>query len=238
MLTKNSPLVLAIAASVALTLSGCGGGGSSGSQSITDGGSIVPDNGSTPNTPTPTLNSTGDSGEGYVFTRWGLWGGIIRDDYVTCTAIDCPPGGDALFWAYLDDETDGTVIATVEGARSGTSPISGSAVWTGDVRAYETEPATGTTTYAPVEGKSRLEVDLAAGTVDVDFTRFDNDRADMSWFRLALDNGAFGNGTASIDGSFYGTNHEGAAGTFDRNGLTGVFGALRTSDPVTEAMQP
>ena len=75
MRTKNSPLVLAIAASVALTLSGCGGGGSSGSQSITDGGSIVPDNGSTPNTPTPTLNSTGDSGEGHVFTRWGLWGG-------------------------------------------------------------------------------------------------------------------------------------------------------------------
>ena len=41
-----------------------------------------------------------------------------------------------------------------------------------------------------------------------------------------------------MDGSFYGANHEGAAGTFDRDGLAGVFGALRVTDQPTEAVQP
>ena len=183
---------------------------------------MMPDDGSTISPPTPTLSPTGEI-HGAVFFGWGLWGGVLRDDAVTCMAIGCPPGGVAFFWAYLDGEADGTVITTVEGARSGTSPTSGSAVWTGGVRAY----ATGATTSTPVEGESRLEVDLTAGTVDVDFTSFDNGQADMSWSELTLDNGVFGGGTASINGSFHGTNHEGAAGTFDRDGLTGVFGALR-----------
>ena len=89
---------------------------------------------------------------------------------------------------------------------------------------------TSVTTYAPVEGDARLEVDFTAITVDVDFTNFDNSRADMSWDGLAMDNGAFGDETAGIEGSFYGADHEGAAGTFARDGLTGVFGALRSSD--------
>jgi len=45
-----------------------------------------------------------------------------------------------------------------------------------------------------------------------------------------MDNGVFGYGTTTIEGSFYGANHEGAAGTFDRDGLTGVFGAIRDAD--------
>ena len=89
-----------------------------------------------------------------------------------------------------------------------------------------------------MEGESRLEVDLASGTVDVDLTNFDNGRADMSWSGLSLDHGEFGGETQGIDGSFYGTDHEGAAGTFDRDGLAGVFGALRTSGQATETAQP
>ena len=167
---------------------------------------------------------------------------MLRDDAVTCQAIGCPPAGDAFFWAYLEREVVGTVIATVEGVRSGTSPTSGTAVWTGGVRAVEMavvhSPGPSTTTYTPVVGVSRLGVDLAAGTVDVEFTSFDNNRPDMSWSGLTLDNGEFGGGTASIDGSFYGANHQGAAGTFDRGGLAGVFGAIRTSDGAMEAMHP
>ena len=250
MLTNTSSLGLAVAASVALALSGCGGGASSGSGPMTDGGSMMPDPGSTTShPPTATLNPTGeyrpvpiDGAEDHVFFKWGIWGGILRDDAATCTAIGCPPAGDAFFWAYLDREVDGAVIPTVAGVRSEISPTGGSAVWIGGVRAYETPvahpPSTSATTYAPVEGKSRLEVDFAAGTVDVDFASFDNDRADMSWSGLALDNGEFGGGAAGIDGSFYGANHEGAAGTFDRDGLAGVFGAVRTSDQGMEAMQP
>ncbi len=169
------------------------------------------------------------------FFDGGVWGGVLRDDYVTCQAIGCPPAGETIFWAHLTSETDGTVTPTVDGTRTGTAPVSGSAVWSGDVHAYGTEDVmtsdgTSVTTYVPVEGDARLEVDFAAVTVDVDFTNFDNNRADMSWNGLAITNGGFGSGTAGIDGCFYGADHEGAAGTFARDGLKGVFGALRSSD--------
>ena len=124
------------------------------------------------------------------------------------------------------------VDTIVEGTPSGSSPVSGSAVWAGGVRAYSTHvvdfSGTDVTTYAGVEGDSRLEVDFESVSVDVDFTNFSNGQANMSWSGLTMDNGVFGYGTISIDGSFYGENHEGAAGTFTRDGLTGVFGATRT----------
>ncbi len=170
-----------------------------------------------------------------VFHNWGVWGGVLRDDVVTCTAIGCPPAGDAIFWAFLTNELGGSVTTTVMGTPSGTSPVGGSAVWSGDVHAYETETATtfeaaSVSTYVPVEGDARLEVDFAAVAIDVELTNFDNHRAELSWSSLAMDEGAFGNATAGLEGSFYGTDHEGAAGTFQRDGLMGVFGALRSSE--------
>lgn len=170
-----------------------------------------------------------------VFHNWGVWGGVLRDDVVTCAAIGCPPGGDEIFWATLTSEGDGTVTKMVTGTPSETSPVSGSAVWNGDVHGYETDTvatleSTSVTTHAPVEGDARLEVDFTAATVDVEFTDLDNDQADLSWSALTMDSGAFGNAAAGIEGSFYGADHEGAAGTFERDGLTGVFGALRASE--------
>ncbi len=237
-----SPLVLSIAAAVALALTGCGGGGSGVSPTMSGDGSTM-------SPPTATLHATGeyrttaiDGTPDHDFDNWGLWGGDLRADVVTCTAIGCPPAGEPIFWAHLNTGLDGSIVASVEGKRSGTSPTAGSAVWTGAVRAYEKQAmqsgTTPTATSSPVEGESRLEVDLAAGTVDVDLTSFDNDRVDMSWSGLTLDHGAFGGATQDIDGSFYGADHEGAAGTFDRDGLAGVFGALRTPGQPTEAAQP
>ena len=170
-----------------------------------------------------------------VFYNWGVWGGVLRDDVVTCTAIGCPPAGDAIFWAYLTSETGGSVATTVTGAPSGTSPVGGNAVWIGDVHAYETETvasseATSVTKYAPVEGDARLDVDFTAVTVDVEFTNFGNHRAELSWSSLIMDGGAFGDAKVGLEGAFYGADHEGAAGTFQRDGLTGVFGALRSSE--------
>ena len=242
MFTKYSPPIFSMAVVVALALTGCGGGGSGGSPTTTGDGSTM-------SPPTATLHSTGeyrttaiDGTPDYDFVNWGLWGGDLRADVVTCTAIGCPPAGDPIFWAHLNTGIDGSIIASVEGRRSGTSPTGGSAVWAGGVRAYEKQAVhsgtTPNTTSSPLEGESRLEVDLASGTVDVDLTSFDNNRADMSWSGLTLDHGQFGGGTLGIDGSFYGANHEGAAGTFDRDGLAGVFGALRTSGQATGAVQP
>ena len=235
-----------------LLVAGCGGGGSSDVEetmqlvpSEPETGPMETEPGSMEPAMSPTLSTLGayqsapidDVGDAFtaVFHRWGVWGGILRDDAVTCQAIGCPPAGDTIFMVYFNYEIDGTVGTMTQGTRSGTSPAMGSAVWTGDVKAYETEDVvnfegTSATTYAPVEGDARIEVDFTAITVDVDFTNFDNSRADMSWDGLAMDNGAFWDETAGIEGSFYGADHEGAAGTFARDGLTGVFGALRSSD--------
>ena len=220
-----------------LLMAGCGGGGGGG-----DMGMVATD----PVEPADefTLSTTGEfravpiDGTGDAFTaefyKWGVWVGVLRDDYVTCQAIGCPPAGESIFWAHLTSETDGTVTPTVDGTRSGTSPTVGSAVWTGDVFAYVAEDmsyqGSTVTTYLPVTGDSRLEVDFSAVTVDIDFTNLDNSQADMSWDGLAVNNGAFGSGAAGMEGSFYGADHEGAAGTFARDGLAGVFGALRSSN--------
>ena len=235
-----------------LLVAGCGGGGSSDVEEMMqlvpsepETGPMETEPGSMEPKTSPTLSTLGayqsapidDVGDAFtaVFHRWGVWGGILRDDAVTCTAIGCPPAGDTIFMAYINHEMDGTVSTMTQGTRSGTSPAMGSAVWTGDVKAYETEDivnfeGTSVTTYSPVEGDARIEVDFTAISVDVDFTNFDNSRADMSWDGLAMEHGAFGDETAGIEGSFYGADHEGAAGTFARGGLTGVFGALRSSD--------
>ena len=241
---------IAVLGCALLLAAGCGGGGGSSVQGTMETGS---GNGGEEMTTTDpvvpadefTLSTTGEfrlvpvDSTGNVFTaefyKWGVWGGVLRDDYVTCTAIGCPPAGDTIFWAHLTSETDGTVTAKVDGTRSGTSPVAGSAVWIGDAHAYATEDVvnsegTSVTTYAAVEGDARLEVDFAVITVDVEFTNFDNSQADMSWEGLAVDNGGFGSETAGIEGSFYGADHEGAAGTFAQDGLTGVFGALRSSN--------
>lgn len=214
-------------------VAGCGGGGGSAVDETVSAGLPAP-------VSETTLHTTGerpDAADGgtTVFYNWGVWGGVLRDDVVACTAIGCPPAGDAIFWAYLTSETGGSVTTTVTGTPSGTSPMGGNTVWIGDVHAFETETvatseATSVTRYVPVEGDARLEVDFTAVTVDVEFTNFDSHRAELSWSSLIMDGGAFGNVTAGLEGSFYGADHEGAAGTFQRDGLTGVFGALRSSE--------
>ena len=241
---------IAVLGCALLLIAGCGGGGGSSVQGTMETGSgnggdemvttdpVVPADEFTQST-TGEFRLVPVDSTGTAFTaefyNWGVWGGVLRDDYVTCQAIGCPPTGEATFWAYLTSEMDGSVTKTLHGMQSGTSPGSGSAVWSGDVHAYETEDVMtsggmSVTTYAPVEGDARLEVDFTAVTVDVDFTNLDNDQADISWDGLAMNNGTFGNVTEGIQGSFYGVDHEGVAGEFERDGLTGVFGALRSSE--------
>ena len=82
------------------------------------------------------VDMSGDGGT-TVFCNWGVWGGVLRDDVVTCAAIGCPTAGDAIPWAYLTIETGGSVATTVTGRPSGTSPVDGNAVWIGDVHAYD-----------------------------------------------------------------------------------------------------
>ena len=159
------------------------------------------------------LASTGGTGF-YAFEDWGFWG--VQFD-------------EGVFGAFVHQRVQGSSYFTpegrVQGRLSGGNPVSGSAVWSGKVRAYDTESGG----WAPVSGNARLQVDLSAAAVDVDFTDFEAGHADMAWSALPLRGGAFSHaeGGASIEGAFYGSEHQGTAGTFRRDRLDGVFGAVR-----------
>ena len=83
--------------------------------------------------------------------------------------------------------------------------------------------------WTPVSGTARLAVDFGSATVDVDFTDFEAGHGDVSWRSLRLRAGAFSHTRdgSAIEGAFYGSDHQGAAGTFHRDRLQGVFGAVR-----------
>ena len=158
--------------------------------------------------------------EVYAFDKWGFWAKQFQEN---------------IFGAFIERDTTSTGNSTtyyspygrIEGTPSGRNPVSGSAVWSGKVRAVETGPRG----YTPVSGKARLEVDFGDATVDVDFTDFGEGHSDMSWRALQLEKGAFRDpqvGQPTIEGAFYGTEHQGVAGKFNRDSLRGVFGAVRT----------
>ena len=98
-------------------------------------------------------------------------------------------------------------------------------MWLGGVRAFDL----GAAGQLPVSGSARLEVDFSDATVDVDFTDFNGGHGDLSWQGLQITAGAFrdAQSQATIEGAFYGTNHQGAAGKFDSSNLEGVFAATR-----------
>lgn len=166
----------------------------------------------------------------FAFNNWGIWAGR---------------GSAMLFTVHIHSDAGGGPpphfhAPLVAGARTGSNPTTGSATWSGNVRAYDWRQAT----YGvPVEGTASLEVDLAAETVDVRFTDIRDYKGmvepepartwpDLEWSDLRLVDGTFANwdGTDiydNIEGAFYGAGHEGVAGRFTRGGLEGVFGALR-----------
>ena len=155
----------------------------------------------------------------YRYDDWGLWGRQF---------------GENLFGAFIEQTVtrsgDTTTYATpttrIDGTPSGQNPVSGGAVWSGRVRAFETTVGADKT---PVSGDARLEVNFGNATVDVDFTNLEADHDDMSWRALRIVSGAFRDRTLrpTIEGAFYGSAHQGAAGKFDRDDLRGIFGTVR-----------
>ena len=151
----------------------------------------------------------------YSFNNWGLWARV---------------GSATLFRADIRPNTFGITGFTrhIEGTQSGSRPVSGAAVWTGGVYAYDAHPDT---FGAPVTGTARLEVDFSAATMDVDFTGFSGGHADLSWDGVTIStNGRFyvaRGGHNEMFGAFYGAEHQGVAGKFTQGRLDGVFGATR-----------
>ena len=155
----------------------------------------------------------------YEYDRWGFWGRQFQAN---------------LFGAFMEQRittvgsrsTYHAPHESIEGTPSGSNPVSGTAVWLGKVHAVERDSSG----YMPVSGNAQIEVSFRNATVNVDFTDFEAGHSDMSWRALRIGNGAFRDpqvGTATIDGAFFGAQHQGAAGKFDHNGLRGVFGAVR-----------
>lgn len=130
------------------------------------------------------------------------------------------------------------------GVESGSNPVSGSAIWTGAMIGRSLNPNEPEKPGALVLGDSRLTFDFATNGLDVALTGIRSDGgqsyADLIWNNLPVQNGAFGNLPAvpgpdlpgqerlgSIQGAFYGPNHEEVGGVFDRNQIVGAFGAKR-----------
>ena len=150
----------------------------------------------------------------HSFSNWGLWAKV---------------GSATLFRVDIQPATFPSIGYTlhIEGGKSLSNPVSGSAVWIGGVRAYEAHPDTYGT---PVTATARMEVDFTAATMDVDFTGFSGRHANLSWDGLRIDNGQFHRARGAyneITGAFYGADHQGVAGRFTSPRLDGVFGATR-----------
>ena len=154
----------------------------------------------------------------YAYDDWGFWGRQFGGNLFTAVVEQSiTEEGDITYY--------GTPTTRVSGTRSGRNPVSGEAVWLGNVRAF----GVGSAGHLPVSGSARLEVDFTDATVDVDFTDFDGGHGDLSWQGLRMTAGSFRDAQSqpTIEGAFYGPNHQGAAGKFDRDNLQGVFGAAR-----------
>ena len=73
-----------------------------------------------------------------------------------------------------------------------------------------------------------MDLDRPLAAVDVDFTNFDRGHFDMSWNNVFVSLGRFHSFLyGDLEGKFYGDENEGAAGTFERDDLKGIFGAVR-----------
>ena len=82
-----------------------------------------------------------------------------------------------------------------------------------------------------MQGKAALTYDFGDNTLDALFSNIRGSRTygDLSWTDLAVTHGRFsqGSGANSINGTFYGNEHEEDGGVFERSNLVGAFGARR-----------
>ena len=135
----------------------------------------------------------------------------------------------SMFYLTVSEQDGGFHAGAYSlGTATGTSPVSGSATWTGSVIGVDTHVIG---RGRALGGKAEINVDFAEAVVDVAFTVMGYHlegniiHPDITWDDLPLDAGEFGSDT--IHGVFYGPNHEEVGGVFRRDGLLGTFGGER-----------
>ena len=120
-------------------------------------------------------------------------------------------------------------VAVSFGDAPGTNPtVGGGAVWRGDLVGVDTR------TRERIAGDALIEIDdFTRADVDVAFTGIRDAggraRADLRWEDMPLVQGGFQSvdATSSIEGQLYGAHHQEVGGIFERDALTGAFGASR-----------
>ena len=136
----------------------------------------------------------------------------------------------------FSDEEIGDVsipFAMSIGDAAGTNPVAGGAAWSGVM--VGTDVSAAASRSHRIRGDADIAIaDFANPGVGVAFTNIqDRDtggsRGDMTWSGIPLTDGSFGTGPDgdSIEGRFYGPNHEEVGGIFERDRVLGAFGAKR-----------
>lgn len=129
-----------------------------------------------------------------------------------------------------DFQGAGLILSSSFGDSPNTVPDIGAA-WNGIVAGMDTS---GTDTRGnTVQGQARIGLESLQGApvVDVAFTGLydletEEGRASIYWDDVPVTPHGFSDGS-SIDGRFYGPNHEEASGVFERGDLLGAFGATK-----------
>ena len=136
--------------------------------------------------------------------------------------------------ATLRDDRFGNVefpLSMSIGDATGSNPVRGSATWSGVMVGVDTADSR----FNSVRGDADLTIaDFADPKLDVAFTNIRNVDAgrrwaNMTWGDVPMTSGGFATGSDrdSIQGKFYGPNHEEAGGVFERDQVIGAFGAKR-----------
>lgn len=127
-------------------------------------------------------------------------------------------------------------LAHSSGMATDTNPVNGSATWTGVMVGGRITQAS--TVGIGVRGDARLTYDFMNENVDLFLTNIQNSAPDvdghqtypnLTWQNVAVRNGRFGADfdDPTLEGRFYGPNHEEVGGIFERNQIIGAFGAKR-----------
>lgn len=164
------------------------------------------------------------NGADWTFTNYGAWLDHTAFNTITGTAT-------------VEEVPWQTAYSVSFGNDTGTNPV-GDGVWTGVMLGNTRHTGPDRPAIRPLRGDATITYDLAASTLDVDFSNVvysDSDTNEsfsdgMSWSGLDVSDGAFerrNDVLGHIDGRFYGPDHAEVGGVFTHPSAMGAFGAKK-----------
>jgi hypothetical protein len=167
---------------------------------------------------------------GTAFDHFGYGGWLEHSFFIVETDVinEGVLRGTAFGYSYSVGDATGT-NPTIEG---------GTATWSGVMVGGDVSATAARGHH--IQGDAKITIaDLESPKVSIEFTNLYNlnvrsPLADITWRDIAVTNGGFESGLEgeSIEGKFYGPNHEEVGGVFERDEILGAFGAMRIGPPV------